>query len=216
MNKARYGLLAGVVLATSSAVVAQLEVGGSALDNCSQIDALRKAGNLTEARDKAQVCLEALEQEVTGSVGKLFSAEVAGWTRTNIQQENVLGFSNVTATYTKGETMATVALTGTGGDGGGPRRLARRVRARGPCRNGSASPGCRLAGHRPTRWDDHGDARGRLILDVLLAELQHARDGSRWLGRSRQRVPGRGHQQGAAVALRRRRKSGAATDFRYR
>ena len=119
MNKARYGLLAGVVLATSSAVVAQLEVGGSALDNCSQIDALRKAGNLTEARDKAQICLEALEQEVTGSVGKLFSAEVAGWNRTNIQQENVLGFSNVTATYTKGETKATVALTGTGGDGGG-------------------------------------------------------------------------------------------------
>ena len=119
MNKARYGLLAGVVLATSSAVVAQLEVGGSALDNCSQIDALRKAGNLTEARDKAQICLEALEQEVTGSVGKLFSAEVAGWNRTNIQQENVLGFSNVTATYTKGETMATVALTGTGGGGGG-------------------------------------------------------------------------------------------------
>jgi len=119
MNKARYGLLAGVVLATSSPVVAQLEVGGSALDNCSEIDALRKAGNLTEARDKAQVCLEALEQEITGSVGKLFSAEVAGWNRTNIQQENVLGFSNVTATYTKGETMATVALTGTGGGGGG-------------------------------------------------------------------------------------------------
>jgi hypothetical protein len=119
MNKARYGLLAGVALATSWAVVAQLEVGGSALDNCSEIDALRKAGNLTEARDKAQVCLEALEQEITGSVGKLFSAEVAGWKRTNIQQENVLGFSNVTATYTKGETTATVALTGTGGGGGG-------------------------------------------------------------------------------------------------
>ncbi len=119
MNQASYLLLAGTLILTSSAAVAQLEVGGSALDNCSQIDALRKAGNLTDARDKAQVCLEALEQEITGSVGKLFSAEVAGWTRTNIEQENVLGFSNVTATYKKGETTATVALTGTGGDGGG-------------------------------------------------------------------------------------------------
>ena len=119
MNKAGYGLLAGVLLVTSSAALAQLEVGGSALDNCAQIDALRKAGNLTEARDKAQVCLEALEQEITGSVGKLYPAEVAGWKRTNIEQENALGFSNVTATYMKGETTATVALTNTGSGGGG-------------------------------------------------------------------------------------------------
>jgi hypothetical protein len=119
MNKARYGLLAGVSLAVSVEAMAQLEVGGSALDNCSQIDSLRKAGNLTEARDKAQLCLEALEQEVTGSVGKLFSADVAGWKRTNIEQNNVLGFTNVTATYTKADTTATVALTGTGGGSGG-------------------------------------------------------------------------------------------------
>jgi hypothetical protein len=119
MNKARYGLLAGVLLVGSPVAMAQLEVGGSALDNCAQIDPLRKAGNLTEARDKAQVCLEALEQEVTGSVGKLFSTDVAGWKRTNIEQNNVLGFTNVTATYTKADVSATVALTGTGGGGGG-------------------------------------------------------------------------------------------------
>jgi hypothetical protein len=119
MHKARYCLLAAVLFVGAPAAMGQLEVGGSALDNCAQIDALRKAGNLTEARDKAQACLEALEQEVTGSVGKLFSAAVAGWTRTNIEQNNVLGFTNVTATYTKAEATATVALTGTGGDGGG-------------------------------------------------------------------------------------------------
>jgi hypothetical protein len=119
MYKARYCLLASVLFVGGPVAMAQLEVGGSALDNCAQIDALRKAGNLTEARDKAQVCLQALEQEVTGSVGKLFAASVAGWTRTNIEQNNVLGFTNVTATYTKAETTATVALTGTGGDGGG-------------------------------------------------------------------------------------------------
>ena len=119
MDTARYGLLAGFLIACTSNALAQLEVGGSALDNCAQIDPLRKAGNYTEARNKAQVCLEALEQEVTGSVGKLFAANVAGWTRTNIEQNNVLGFTNVTATYTKGETQATVALTGTGSGGGG-------------------------------------------------------------------------------------------------
>lgn len=119
MKKTRCGVLAGVLIVASSAAIAQLEVGGSALDNCSQIDPLRKAGNFAAARDKAQVCLEALEQEVTGSVGKLFPASVAGWTRATIEQENVLGFSNVTAKYTKAETTATVALTGTGSGGGG-------------------------------------------------------------------------------------------------
>jgi hypothetical protein len=108
-----------LIIGAPSAALAQLEVGGSALDNCAEIDPLRKAGKFTEARDKAQVCLEALEQEVTGSVGDLFSANVAGWTRTGMEQGNALGFTNVTATYTKGQTTATVALTGTGGSGGG-------------------------------------------------------------------------------------------------
>lgn len=114
MQMARVGLLAGVLLAASPPAMAQLEVGGSALDNCAQIDALRKAGNLTEARDKAQVCLEALEQEVAGSVGKLFPADVAGWRRTNIEQDSALGFTNISAAYVKGDTTASVALTGTG------------------------------------------------------------------------------------------------------
>lgn len=119
MHKARYCLLASVLLVSAPTALAQLQVGGSALDNCAQIDALRRAGNFTEARDKAQICLEALEQEVTGSVGKLFAATVAGWTQTKIEQESALGFTNVTATYTKAETTATVSLTGTGaGDTG--------------------------------------------------------------------------------------------------
>ncbi|HUQ53128.1 MAG TPA: hypothetical protein VM692_12965 [Gammaproteobacteria bacterium] len=118
MRHVRYGLAAAALIGAPLAM-AQLEVGGSALDNCSKIDALRKAGNYTEARDKAQACLDALEQEVTGSVGKLFSTNVAGWARANLQQDKVLGFTNVTATYKKGEHEATVALTGTGGGGGG-------------------------------------------------------------------------------------------------
>jgi hypothetical protein len=119
MNNVWYGLMASALLVAAPAAMAQLEVGGSVLDNCGQIDALRKAGNFTEARDKAQICLDALEQEVTGSVGKLFAKEVAGWKQTNIEQNTALGFTNVTATYEKGETTATVALTGTGGGAGG-------------------------------------------------------------------------------------------------
>lgn len=118
MNKTKCGVLAGVLLVASSAAMAQLEVGGSATDNCSQIEPLRKAGDFAAARDKAKVCLEALEQEVTGSVGKLFPASVAGWTRSTIEQENILGFSNVTAKYTKAEVTATVALTGASSGGG--------------------------------------------------------------------------------------------------
>lgn len=119
MYKSSSCLFAALLFVGATPITAQLEVGGSVLDNCSQIDALRKAGDFTAARDKAAICLEALEQEVTGSVGKLFSAEVAGWTRSNIEQNNVLGFTNVTATYTKADTTATVALTGTGSGGGG-------------------------------------------------------------------------------------------------
>ncbi len=119
MQKGSYGLLAAALFVSAPAAMAQLQVGGSALDSCGQIDSLRKAGNLSEARDKAQICLEALEQEVTGSVGKLFSESVAGWTRTNIEQSKALGFTNVSATYTKADTTATVSLTGTGSDGGG-------------------------------------------------------------------------------------------------
>ena len=159
--------------------MAQLEVGGSALDNCSQIDALRKAGDFTAARDKAQVCLEALEQAVTGSVGKLFSASVAGWTRSNIEQDNVLGFSNVTATYTKAEVTATVALTGTASGGGALGGLLG-----GFARAGLAGTGqpVRVAGLPATVQPDgidRGDARGRLVLDVLVGELQHAGE-RRW------------------------------------
>ena len=119
MSTPTHSFFVSVLFAVALPVTAQLEVGGSVLDNCSQIDALRKAGDFTAARDKAAICLEALEQEITGSVGKRFPADVAGWKRTNIEQNNVLGFTNVTATYAKGDTTATVALTGTGAESGG-------------------------------------------------------------------------------------------------
>jgi hypothetical protein len=98
---------------------AQLEVGGSLLDSCAQIDSLRKGGNFAAARDKATQCLEGLEQQLQSDVGKNFPARVGSWKQTNIEQGTVLGFTNITATYQKGEQSATVSLTGAGGGGAG-------------------------------------------------------------------------------------------------
>ena len=118
MNKASIRLVIGapVALALSSAF-AQLEVGGDLLDNCAQIDALSKSGDYAQARDKARLCLEGLEQKVEGEVGTFFLPEVAGWTRTSFEQDSALGFANISASYQKDENFATVSLTG--GEGGG-------------------------------------------------------------------------------------------------
>jgi hypothetical protein len=91
---------------------AQLEVGGSLLDSCSQIDGLRKSGKFAEAKEKALQCIQGLEQQTQGDVSKSFPAAVAGWQRTKLEQNQVLGFNNITATYKKENTTATVSLTG--------------------------------------------------------------------------------------------------------
>ena len=103
----------------ASSAFAQLEVGGSQLDSCAQIDPLRKSGDFAGARDKATQCLEGLEQQLQSDVGKNFPADVGSWKRTNIDQGTALGFTNITATYKKGEQSATVSLTGAGGGGAG-------------------------------------------------------------------------------------------------
>ncbi len=95
--------------------VAQLEVGGTLLDNCAQIDALRKSGDFAAARAKAQSCLQGLDQELQSQVSELFPESVGGWRRTKIEQNQALGFNNVSATYQKAETRATVSLTGGAG-----------------------------------------------------------------------------------------------------
>jgi hypothetical protein len=118
MNKIgmRLVIAAPAVLALSSAF-GQLEVGGDLLSNCTQIDALSKNGDYAEARDKARLCLEGLEQKVQGEIGTFFLPEVAGWTRTSFEQDSALGLANISASYQKGEISATVSLTG--GEGGG-------------------------------------------------------------------------------------------------
>jgi hypothetical protein len=84
-----------MVLGCSSAF-AQLDVGDSGLNACSQIDGLSKAGNYSAAHEKAQACLQALDQKLQGQVGKLFPQTVAGWTRGSLEQNTVAGFNGHT------------------------------------------------------------------------------------------------------------------------
>jgi hypothetical protein len=108
------GLLTGFAF---PAAHAQLEVGANGMDNCAKIDALQKAGNLLEARDKANACLQAIELELEGQVGQYFRTDVAGWKRTSFDQNAALGFQNITANYQKKDTEVEVSLTRGGGGG---------------------------------------------------------------------------------------------------
>lgn len=102
-----------VVLGIMGSAHAQLEVATSGND-CAQIESLRKAGNLGEARNKAQACIEELNNELAGSTAKLFPEAVAGWKRGNVEQNQALGVNNVSTSYAKDKHTVQVSLTGGG------------------------------------------------------------------------------------------------------
>jgi hypothetical protein len=102
-----------VVLGVMGSAQAQLEVASSGND-CAQIESLRKAGNLGEARNKAQACIEELNNELAGSTAKLFPESVAGWKRGNVEQNQALGVNNVSTSYAKDKHTVQVSLTGGG------------------------------------------------------------------------------------------------------
>lgn len=106
-----------VLFALLPAALAQLEVGGDLLGNCSKIDALQKAGNFSEARNAARLCLEGLDQKLEGEVGQYFLNDVAGWKRTSFEQNKAMGFATTTARYEKDGKSANVTLTGGAGSG---------------------------------------------------------------------------------------------------
>ena len=119
MSATRMAVMMGAWLAVGApSAFAQLEVGGDLLDNCAEIDPLQNAGNFSEARDKARLCLEGLEQELTGEVGQYFLPQIGDWTRTSFEQSQVMGLANITAEYEKGDVTVTVTLTGAAGGGG--------------------------------------------------------------------------------------------------
>lgn len=98
---------------------AQLEVGGGLLDNCKQIDALNDSGKFAEAKEKAQLCLQGIEQKLSGEISSYFYEEIAGWKRNRLEKNQAMGFSNVAATYRKGDIAVEVSLTASSGGSGG-------------------------------------------------------------------------------------------------
>ena len=120
MNARNHGILIGFLIMTSAPIaLAQLEVGGDMLDNCAEIDPLQAAGNFSEARDKARLCLEGIEQQLGGEIGQYFLPQIGLWTRTSFEQNQAMGFTNITAVYEKGDISVNVSLTGQSGGGGG-------------------------------------------------------------------------------------------------
>ncbi len=113
------GVFCLLAVGVSPLAFGQLEIGGDLLDNCAEIDGLRLAGNYTEARDKARLCLEGLEEELTGEVGQYFLEQVGDWTRTSFDQNQAMGFTNITAVYEKDNYRVDVSLTGASGGGAG-------------------------------------------------------------------------------------------------
>ena len=119
MKFQRVLISASVLIATCIPTAqAQLEVGGDLLDNCADIDALQNAGNFTAARDKARLCLEGIEQELVGELGQYFPPQIGDWTRTSYEENQVMGFTNITANYENGDISVNVSLTGEAGGGG--------------------------------------------------------------------------------------------------
>ena len=108
-------LAASLVIPIS--LFAQLDVGGGLLENCADIDSLQGSGNFAEARDKARLCLEGIEQELSGEIAQFFLEDIAGWTRQSIEQSQMMGFTNITAVYQKGGATVSVSLTGASGGG---------------------------------------------------------------------------------------------------
>lgn len=117
MREQRTVILVSLLIVSGTAV-AQLEVGGDLLGNCDEINALVGAGDFSAARDKTRLCLDGIEQELTGTVGQFFYSEIAGWTRTSFEENQAMGFSNINAEYEKGDIVVEVSLVGTSGGGG--------------------------------------------------------------------------------------------------
>lgn len=108
-----------ITIAWSSMSVAQLQVGGDLLDNCANVDDLVAANNFSDARDVARLCLEGIEQELVGEISAFFLPQIGNWTQTELTENNVMGFNNITAVYENANIQVNVALTGQAGGGSG-------------------------------------------------------------------------------------------------
>ncbi len=109
-------LLIGVLACSQFAAAIEAETPES---SCKGIMKHLDKEDYKGALNDARLCVELLEQKVQGSVTKSFSESVAGWERTSISEENVLGMANITAEYSKGDDTLSVSLVGGKGSGSG-------------------------------------------------------------------------------------------------
>ena len=84
---------------------------------CKQAANLYESGDLAGAVEEAKWCLESLEQIQQSQKADKFAEDVAGWQRGELNQQKVMGFSNIEVQYTRDGKVIDVNYTGGGGGG---------------------------------------------------------------------------------------------------
>ncbi|MBA3562842.1 MAG: hypothetical protein H0W33_02290 [Gammaproteobacteria bacterium] len=87
-------------------------------ESCDGILELYAEGDVDGALEEARWCVESLEQIKQGEVGDVFAAEVDGWKRESLDQNEAMGIAVTEASYKKGEQAISVSLMGGAGGGG--------------------------------------------------------------------------------------------------
>ena len=112
------GMIAVLALFLPVTAGAQLQMGGGFEEACGKIESLRKAGNITAARDAANECADGLDKLVEGEIAAHILERVGDWKRTRFEQTQMAGMSSANFEYTKGGTRVRGTLLG-GGSGRG-------------------------------------------------------------------------------------------------
>jgi hypothetical protein len=149
-------------------VLSLVIVSGAALsqekpeDSCGKIMEYYKAGDLEGATEEAQWCLEALQAVKQGRAGEFFKADVAGWKRGELQQNNALGFAMTEAPYSKGDKSLTVSLMGSAG---GANSLGGFLGGLAQAGIGAAGQRSRIQGHTAVAMSESGSNQLMITLE---------------------------------------------------
>ncbi|MET0067470.1 MAG: hypothetical protein ABW076_14075 [Candidatus Thiodiazotropha sp.] len=111
MREYTRGLTAIALLALSMNVAAE----GDPAAYCNQAAKLYQEDDIAGAVEEAKWCLESLEQLQQSRKSERFPKDVAGWNRGEIEQNKMMGFSNISTEYNKGDKMIEASYTSGGG-----------------------------------------------------------------------------------------------------
>lgn len=110
----RISLLLIALLASLNLMAIEAE---SPKSSCSGIMRLVDKEKFKEALEEARWCVESLEAQLQGNTSSHFKDNVAGWKRTDVREENVMGMTSIIGEYRKGDDTLTVTLIGGQGSG---------------------------------------------------------------------------------------------------